>query len=75
MGLKALRIAKPEELKDGLKTMLEYNDGPILVEVITDKKIPVLPMVPAGKALHEFLVYDAAKEKERRNMMKKRSGH
>ncbi|KAF3937983.1 Alpha-peptide [Dactylella cylindrospora] len=75
MGLKALRVSKPDELQDGLKTFLEYNDGPILMEVITDKKIPVLPMVPGGKALHECLIYDAEKEKERRAIMKKRSGH
>ncbi|KAK6538765.1 Acetolactate synthase, mitochondrial [Orbilia ellipsospora] len=75
MGLKALRVSKPDELKAGLTTFLEYNDGPILMEVITDKKIPVLPMVPGGKALHECLIYDAAKERERRAVMKQRSGH
>ncbi|EWC43797.1 mitochondrial acetolactate synthase catalytic subunit [Drechslerella stenobrocha 248] len=75
MGLKALRVSTPDELQGGLKTFLEYNDGPILMEVITDRKIPVLPMVPGGKALNEFLVYDPAKEKERRAVMKKRSGH
>ncbi|EPS38752.1 hypothetical protein H072_7500 [Dactylellina haptotyla CBS 200.50] len=75
MGLKALRVSKPDELQAGLETFLGYNDGPILMEVITDKKIPVLPMVPGGKALHECLIYDAAKEHERRALMKKRSGH
>lgn len=29
-------------------------------------------MVPAGKALHEFLVYDADKEKTRRDALKMR---
>ena len=75
MGLRALRVSKPDELQAGMKEFLEYNDGPILMEVITDKKIPVLPMVPAGKALHEGLVFDLEKEKARRNLMKKRSGH
>ncbi|KAJ6256697.1 Alpha-peptide [Drechslerella dactyloides] len=75
MGLKALRVTKPDELQDGMKTLLEYNSGPILMEVITDRKIPVLPMVPGGKGLHECLVYDATKEKERRALMKQRSGH
>jgi acetolactate synthase I/II/III large subunit len=32
-------------------------------------------MVPGGKALHEFLVYDPEKEKLRRKIMKERSGH
>ncbi|KAK6347163.1 Acetolactate synthase, mitochondrial [Orbilia brochopaga] len=75
MGLTALRVSKPDELQNGLKTLLEHNSGPILMEVITDRKIPVLPMVPSGKGLHECLVYDATKEKERRALMKKRSGH
>ncbi|KMU71742.1 acetolactate synthase [Coccidioides immitis RMSCC 3703] len=74
MGVQAQRCAKPEDIESSLKWLLE-TDGPALLEVITDKKVPVLPMVPAGKALHEFLVYDEAKEKERRALMKKRSGH
>lgn len=36
------------------------------------KKVPVLPMVPAGKALHEFLVYDESKEKLRRAALEAR---
>lgn len=31
-------------------------------------------VVPAGSALHEFLVYDEVKEKARRAKMKERSG-
>ena len=59
MGLKAIKAAKPEELAPKMKEMLEYNDGPILMEVVVDRKIPVLPMVPAGRALHDFIIYDA----------------
>lgn len=61
MGLKAIKATKPEELSSKMKEMLEYNDGPILMEVVVDRKVPVLPMVPGGKGLHEFLVYDAGK--------------
>lgn len=59
MGVKAIRATKPEEVPGAIKELLEY-DGPILLEVVVDKKVPVLPMVPAGKALHEFLVYTPA---------------
>jgi acetolactate synthase-1/2/3 large subunit len=31
-------------------------------------------MVPAGCGLHEFLVYDAEKEKKRRQQTRERSG-
>ncbi|KAK2750986.1 Acetolactate synthase, mitochondrial [Myotisia sp. PD_48] len=74
MGVQARRCSTPAEVESSLKWLIE-SDGPALLEVVTDKKVPVLPMVPAGKALHEFLVYDEAKEKERRALRKKRSGH
>ncbi|KAK5088841.1 Acetolactate synthase, mitochondrial [Lithohypha guttulata] len=76
MGVKARRCLKPADVKESLEWLISGSgEGPALLEVITDKKVPVLPMVPAGKALHEFLVYDEAKEKERRRIMKERSGH
>jgi len=59
MGVKADRAVKPEELEEKLRWLLfESGDGPALLEVVTDQKVPVLPMVPGGAALHEFLVYD-----------------
>ena len=59
MGLQARRCIKPGEVEAALKWLcFESGDGPALLEVVTDKKVPVLPMVPGGKALHEFLVYD-----------------
>jgi acetolactate synthase I/II/III large subunit len=59
MGVPARRCLKPADVEASLKWLIdESGDGPALLEVITDKKVPVLPMVPAGKALHEFLVYD-----------------
>lgn len=57
MGVQAQRAVKPEELEDKLKWLLS-TEGPALLEVVTDQKVPVLPMVPAGNGLHEFLVYD-----------------
>jgi acetolactate synthase-1/2/3 large subunit len=57
MGIQARRCIKPDDVKDSLKWLIE-SEGPAFLEVITDKKVPVLPMVPAGNGLHEFLVYD-----------------
>lgn len=57
MGVQAERCIAPSDLDAKLKWLLE-SKGPALLEVVTDKKVPVLPMVPAGKALHEFLIYD-----------------
>ncbi|KAI4153062.1 MAG: hypothetical protein L6R39_001683 [Caloplaca ligustica] len=74
MGVQAQKCIAPGDVEAKLKWLLEC-EGPCLLEVVTDKKVPVLPMVPAGKALHEFLIYDEAKDKERKALMKKRSGH
>ena len=57
MGVQAQRCIAPDDVENKLKWLIE-SDGPALLEIVTDKKVPVLPMVPAGKALHEFLVYD-----------------
>jgi acetolactate synthase-1/2/3 large subunit len=57
MGVKANRAIKPEELEEKLKWLLA-QDGPALLEIVTDQKVPVLPMVPAGSGLSEFIVYD-----------------
>ena len=57
MHIQCRRVSKPEDVVDAL-TWLINTDGPALLEVITDKKVPVLPMVPAGSGLHEFLVFD-----------------
>jgi acetolactate synthase-1/2/3 large subunit len=76
MGVQARRCIKPADVEDSLQWLISGSgDGPALLEVVTDKKVPVLPMVPAGKGLHEFLVYDEAKEQERKVLRKQRSGH
>lgn len=59
MGVQARRCVKPSEVEECLEWLISgTGNEPALLEVVVDKKVPVLPMVPAGKALHEFLVYD-----------------
>ncbi|CAK7233961.1 Acetolactate synthase, mitochondrial [Sporothrix curviconia] len=72
MGVQHRRVAKPEDVVDAL-TWLINTDGPALLEVITDKKVPVLPMVPAGSGLHEFIAFDATTDKKRRELMRERT--
>ena len=75
MGVDARRCLAPGDVEDSLKWLIEGEpDKPQLLEVIIDKKVPVLPMVPGGNALHEFLVYDDVKEKERRAKLKAKMG-
>ncbi|KAH7248555.1 thiamine diphosphate-binding protein [Fusarium redolens] len=72
MGVQARKVSKPEDVRASLEWLIN-TDGPALLEVITDKKVPVLPMVPAGAGLHEFLVYDSEKDKARRQLMRERT--
>jgi acetolactate synthase-1/2/3 large subunit len=57
MGVQHRRVIKPDDVVDSLKWLIE-SDGPALLEVVTDKKVPVLPMVPTGSGLHEFITWD-----------------
>ncbi|RBR24257.1 uncharacterized protein FIESC28_02990 [Fusarium coffeatum] len=72
MRIQNRRVDKPDDVVDALKWLIN-TDGPALLEVVTDKKVPVLPMVPVGSGLHEFLVFDGAKDKKRRELMRERT--
>ncbi|EPE09030.1 acetolactate synthase [Ophiostoma piceae UAMH 11346] len=74
MGIQHRRCSKPDDVTDSLKWLIE-SDGPALLEVMTDKKVPVLPMVPAGSGLHEFIAFDADKDKQRREVMRARTNN
>jgi acetolactate synthase-1/2/3 large subunit len=73
MGVQHRRLVKPEETVEALKWLID-TDGPAVLEVVTDKKVPVLPMVPAGSGLHEFITWDSEKDKIRRERMRERTG-
>lgn len=60
MGIQGRRCVKPDDVVASLKWLIE-SDGPAFLEIVTDKKVPVLPMVPAGSGLHEFLAFDEGK--------------
>ncbi|ODQ81047.1 hypothetical protein BABINDRAFT_6892 [Babjeviella inositovora NRRL Y-12698] len=66
MYFTGIRIEKQEDLVPGIAKMLA-TEGPVLVEVMVEKKVPVLPMVPAGKGLDEFIVYDAQVEADEKD--------
>ncbi|CAP70234.1 uncharacterized protein PODANS_3_3200 [Podospora anserina S mat+] len=72
MGIQHRRLIKPDETREALQWLID-TDGPALLEVVTDKKVPVLPMVPGGSALHEFITYDGVKDLARRELMRQRT--
>ncbi|RMJ24133.1 Acetolactate synthase [Aspergillus sp. HF37] len=73
MRVSGRRVAKAGEVGEALRWLVE-SDGPALLEVVTERKVPVLPMVPNGKGLHEFLVWDAEKDRKRREVLRARTG-
>lgn len=74
MGLKGIRVSTQEEMKSGVKEFLDYTAGPVLMEVMVEKKVPVLPMVPGGNALDDFILWDAEVEKQQNELRKERTG-
>lgn len=73
MGVKGIKIATQEELVSGVKEFLDYK-GPVLLEVIVEKKVPVLPMVPGGNALDDFIIFDAEVERQENELRRQRTG-
>eukprot|EP01123_Difflugia_compressa_P013734 TRINITY_DN654_c0_g1_i1.p1 TRINITY_DN654_c0_g1~~TRINITY_DN654_c0_g1_i1.p1 ORF type:complete len:566 (+),score=115.42 TRINITY_DN654_c0_g1_i1:205-1698(+) len=53
-GVKGIRATTEPELRQKMKEFLKH-EGPILLEVVVCDLEHVLPMVPAGKALHEMV--------------------
>ena len=58
-------------MKSGVKEFLDATE-PVLLEVIVEKKVPVLPMVPAGKALDDFILWDEV-EKQQNDLRKEKN--
>ena len=54
-GLKAIKCDSFENLDKSIKTILEYNEGPILCEFVVEPDI-CLPLVYPGKSLDEMLL-------------------
>lgn len=58
MGLQSRRVSDPTDVVASLKWLINTN-GPALLEVVTDRKVPVLPMVPSSSGLDEFIAWDS----------------
>lgn len=73
MGVEGIRIEKQEDMVAGVKQFLDCK-RPVLMEVVVEKKVPVLPMVPGGKALDDFIIYDEVVEKQEKELRNERTG-
>jgi acetolactate synthase-1/2/3 large subunit len=56
MGCKGIRIDINDNLEEKLRQVLDYEDGPIVANIITDDSESVLPMVSPGKALDDMII-------------------
>lgn len=52
-GVSGQRCEKPKDVESALKKMME-TDGPVIMDMITDKAENVYPMIPAGAAHYEL---------------------
>ena len=63
LGCESMRIDSDKNLKEQLQKCLNYEDGPIVVNVITDENEAVLPMVSPGKALDDMIINEDSNDK------------
>ncbi|KAG1471391.1 hypothetical protein G6F56_002143 [Rhizopus delemar] len=64
MGIKAIRVTKASEVEEKMKEFLEH-DGPVLMDAVVCKKEVLWPMVPAGRALNDFMVHPDIAERNK----------
>ena len=63
MGCKGIRIDVGDNIDAKLQEFLDYEDGPIVANVITDHSESVLPMVCPGKALDDMILGENLNQK------------
>lgn len=55
-GAAAMRITKPEEVKNALQEALKIKDRPVLMDFMVHKEENVFPFVPPGQAINEMII-------------------
>ena len=66
MGCHSIKIdfnSTNEEVMHKLEYVINYENGPIVCNIITDENEMVLPMVSPGKALHDMIIDEGNSEK------------
>ncbi len=55
-GIKGYRVRRSADVRRVVRNTLEYNHGPVLLDVEVEKEDNVFPMIPAGKPLSEMIL-------------------
>jgi acetolactate synthase-1/2/3 large subunit len=55
-GIKGFRIRRSADVRRILRSALEYNEGPCVIDVEVEKEDNVFPMIPAGASLEEMIL-------------------
>ncbi|MFZ6033088.1 MAG: biosynthetic-type acetolactate synthase large subunit [Melioribacter sp.] len=55
-GVKAYSTDSPHNVEPLLREMLDYNDGPVMVEFKVAKEDMVFPIVPAGASISDMII-------------------
>ncbi len=55
-GGKGFRIKRSADVRRMIRSALEYNDGPVLIDVEVEKEDNVFPMIPAGASFDEMII-------------------
>ncbi len=61
-GAKGFRIKRSADVKRIIRSAVEYNDGPCLIDVEVEKEDNVYPMIPSG-ATYDQMIIEAPKLK------------
>ncbi len=55
-GMKAFRVKRSADVRRMVRSFLDYNGGPALLDVEVEKEDNVFPMIPAGKSLSDMIL-------------------
>ena len=55
-GVKAFRVKRSADVRRMVRNLLDYSDGPAILDVEVEKEDNVFPMIPAGKSLSDMIL-------------------
>jgi acetolactate synthase-1/2/3 large subunit len=63
-GCKGFRIRRSADVRRIIRSALEYNDGPCIIDVEVEKEDNVYPMIPAGAGIKDMILEPPKQKKK-----------